>query len=154
MIQICTFKKKEKKGGERKPQLGGQWKVPSLVALGIFHVWLRLEGKGESSFSPPSIICPIRFYLNLSSIDFRVLFYHGSRPLFCVFPSFSLTYKLQSCISKYQVFHTLFTKMTLIKKKNPFLEFMVSCMTMSNEPQAAQMNKKPPQEFSLENLEL
>jgi hypothetical protein len=41
---------------------------------------------------------------------------------------------------------------------------MVSCMTMSNEPQAAQMNKKPPQEFSLdwtltqhphdENLEL
>jgi hypothetical protein len=31
MIQICTFKEKEKEIGERKkPQLGGQWKVPML----------------------------------------------------------------------------------------------------------------------------
>jgi hypothetical protein len=28
MIQIRAFKKKEKEGGEGKPQLGGQWKVP------------------------------------------------------------------------------------------------------------------------------
>jgi hypothetical protein len=30
MIQICTFKKKEKERCERRPQLGGQWKVPML----------------------------------------------------------------------------------------------------------------------------
>ncbi len=28
MIQINAFKEKEKGGGERRPQLGGQWKVP------------------------------------------------------------------------------------------------------------------------------
>jgi len=33
MIQIFTFKKKEKEGGERSLQLDGQWKVPCLVAL-------------------------------------------------------------------------------------------------------------------------
>jgi hypothetical protein len=30
MIKICTFKDKEKEGGERRPQLGGQWKAPML----------------------------------------------------------------------------------------------------------------------------
>jgi len=30
MIQICNFKEKEKEGGEGRPQLGGQWKVPML----------------------------------------------------------------------------------------------------------------------------
>jgi hypothetical protein len=38
MIQICVFKEKGKEGGEGRPQLGGQWKVPSLMALGMFHV--------------------------------------------------------------------------------------------------------------------
>jgi hypothetical protein len=115
-------------------KLSGQWKVPSLVgnerfqvwwplkwiqcleangeasylvANGMFHAWLPLQGKGEASFLPPSTFYPIRFYLNLFfNIDFRVLFYHGFKPLLHIFPSFSLTYKLQSCISKYQVFHT------------------------------------------------
>jgi hypothetical protein len=71
---------------------GGQWKVPSLVALGMFHAWVPLEGEGKTSFSPPSTFYPIRFYLNLFSIDFRELFYHYSRLLFHIF--FSLTYKL------------------------------------------------------------
>jgi hypothetical protein len=58
MIQICTFKEKEKEGGKKRPQFDGQWKVPSLVALGIFHVWLSLEGKKKHHFhllpfSPP-----------------------------------------------------------------------------------------------------
>jgi hypothetical protein len=76
--------------------LSDQWTVPSLVAFGMFHAWLFLEGEGEgeASFSPPSTFYPIKFYLNLSFIDFRVLFYHGSRPLLRVFPSFCLTYKL------------------------------------------------------------
>jgi hypothetical protein len=87
---------------EMNPMLGGQWgyillggqlKVPNLMALGMFHAWLFLEGEEETSFSPP-IFYPIRFYLNLFCIDFRVLFYHGSRLLFHIFPSFSLTYKL------------------------------------------------------------
>jgi hypothetical protein len=38
MIQIHAFIKKGEEGGEGRPQLGGQWKVLSLVALGIFHV--------------------------------------------------------------------------------------------------------------------
>jgi hypothetical protein len=74
--------------------LGDQWEVSSFVALGMFYVWLPLEVEEKIFFPPPSIFYPIRFYLNLFSIDFKVLFYHGSKPLFHVFPSFSLTYKL------------------------------------------------------------
>jgi hypothetical protein len=71
---------------------GDQWKVLNLAALGrkrrniiftCFH------------FSPHKIL--LKFF----SIDFRVLFYHGFKSLFCIFPSFSLTYKLQSRISNY-----------------------------------------------------
>ncbi len=36
MIQICAFKEKGKEGGEGRLRLGGQWKVPSLVAFGRF----------------------------------------------------------------------------------------------------------------------
>jgi len=65
-----------------------------LVANGRLQAWWLLEGEGKTSFSPPSTFHPIRFYLNLFSIDFKILFYHGSRPLFHVFSSFSLTYNL------------------------------------------------------------
>jgi len=35
MIQIRAFKEKEKeKGGEKRPQLGGPWKVPNLITNG------------------------------------------------------------------------------------------------------------------------
>jgi hypothetical protein len=37
MIQIHAFKKKAKEEVKEDSQLGGQWKVPSLVAFGIFH---------------------------------------------------------------------------------------------------------------------
>jgi hypothetical protein len=94
---------------------GGQWKVPNLVALRRFQAWWPLEWEGKASFSPPSTFHPIIFYLNIFSIDFRVLFFYGSRLLFCIFPSFSLTYKLQSHISRYKVFHTLIAKLILIK---------------------------------------
>jgi hypothetical protein len=72
MIQIHTFKEKEKDRGKGRVQLGGQWKVPNLVALGMFHVWLPLEGEVKTSFSPPSIFYPIKFYLNLYSNNLRV----------------------------------------------------------------------------------
>jgi hypothetical protein len=58
---------------------------------------------------------PNKFYLNIFSIGFKILLYHGSRPLLYVFPSFSLTYKLQSRILMYQFFHTLIAKLILIK---------------------------------------
>jgi hypothetical protein len=43
MIQIRTYKDKEKEGGEGRPQLGGQLRVPSLLANGRFQAWLPLE---------------------------------------------------------------------------------------------------------------
>jgi hypothetical protein len=87
-------------------KLDGPWNVPCLeingetsclvangrfqclVALGRFQAWWPLEGKGKTSFSPPSTFHPIRFYLNLYSIDFKVLFYHGCRALFTYFLPF------------------------------------------------------------------
>jgi hypothetical protein len=33
---IHTFKEKEKEGNKGRPQLGGQWRVPNLVANGRF----------------------------------------------------------------------------------------------------------------------
>ncbi len=62
MIETYAFKERKKEGGERRPQLGGQWgsilfngqwKVPCLVSF---------EGKGKTSFLPPSTFHPIRFY--------------------------------------------------------------------------------------------
>jgi hypothetical protein len=127
MIQINAFKENEKEGGEGRPQLGdpwkvpmfgglwkgpilgglwkgpilgGLWKVPSLVAFGR-----RRKSILFTYFHFP----PNKFYLNLFFfIDFKVLLYHGSRPFLYTFLSFSLTYKLQPCISMYQVFtHSL-----------------------------------------------
>jgi hypothetical protein len=86
--------------------LGGPWIFSCLVAFG------RDE---KTSFSPPSIFHPIGFYLIIFSIDLKVLFYHGFRPLLHVFSSFSLMYTLQSHISKYQVFHKFIVKLILIK---------------------------------------
>jgi hypothetical protein len=92
-----------------------------LVALGRFQAWWPLEGEGKTSFSPPSTFHPIGFYLNIFFIDFRILFNHGFRSLLHIFPSFSLNYKLQSCISRYQIFHTLITKLILTKDFFPSL---------------------------------
>jgi hypothetical protein len=55
------------------------------VALGMFHVWLPLEGEGEGERE---------ILFNLFSIDFRVLFYHGFKPLLHFLKKISLTYKL------------------------------------------------------------
>jgi len=43
MIQIHALKEKEEKKGEGRPQLGGHWKVPSLVANGKFQAWWPLR---------------------------------------------------------------------------------------------------------------
>ncbi len=124
--------------------LGGFWNVPCLVAFGRRRRNILFT---SFHFSPHKIL------LQFFSIDFKVLFYHGSKPLLHVFPSFSFTYKLQSCISRYQFFHTFITKLILIKDIYFFLEFMLSHMITSYGPQAAQMNEESPWESSL-NLTL
>jgi len=43
MIQICTFKEKGKERSKGRPQLGGQWKVLSLLALERFQAWWLFE---------------------------------------------------------------------------------------------------------------
>ncbi len=83
-----------------------QWKVPCLVSFGRRRRNIIFT---SFHFSPHKIL--LKFF----SIDFKVLFYHVFKPLLCIFPSFSLTYKLQSCISKYQIFHTLIAKLILIE---------------------------------------
>jgi hypothetical protein len=72
------------------------------------------------------------------------LLYHGPRLLLHAFLSFSLTYKLQPCISMYQVFHTCIAKLNLIEDFFPFLEFMVLHMTTSYGLQIAQVNEELP----------
>jgi hypothetical protein len=57
---------------EKASLLGGQWKVPNLVANGMFQAWWPLEGKGKTSFSHPSFFHFKRFYLNFIPIDFKV----------------------------------------------------------------------------------
>jgi hypothetical protein len=127
-------------------KLGGHWNVPCLDAFGRGNKLI----KKKTSFSPPSTFYPIKFCLNLSFIDFRVFFYYGSRPLFGIYPYFSLTYKLQSRISRYQVFHTLIAKLILIK------DFFLSLNSWDRtwlfyELQATQMNEKLLQVSSLDS---
>jgi hypothetical protein len=105
-------------------KLSGQWKVLNLVALGMFHVWWPMEGSNAwwplgrrkkniiftfFHFHPQQIL--FKFFF----IDFKVLLYHGFRPLLYIFPSFSLTYKFQPRILMYQIFHTFIAKLILIK---------------------------------------
>jgi hypothetical protein len=85
---------------------GSMEKHPCVGVNGKTSLLGDLWKKKKTSFSPPSIFHLKRFYLNLIPIDFNILFYHGSRPLFHVFPSFSLIYKLHSCVLMYYVFHT------------------------------------------------
>jgi hypothetical protein len=116
------------------------------------NAWWSLKGEGETSF----FHFPLQqFYLNLFfSIDLKVLFYHGSRPLLYTFFSFSLTYKLQPRILMYQIFHTFIVKLILIEDSFfPFVEFMVSHMITSYGLQVSQMNEEPRSESSL-NLTL
>jgi len=115
MIQICAFKKKEKKEGEGRSQFGGIWKVLSLVAFGETSCLVAFGRRRKNiifiSFHFPPLI---KFTYILFFIDFKVLLYHGFRSLLYVFPCFSLAYKLQPHISMYKIFHTFITKLILI----------------------------------------
>jgi len=108
------------------------------------NVWWSLKGEGKTSFSL-LLTFSQQFYLNLIFfIDFKLLLYHGSRPLFCAFPHFSLAYKLQPRILMYQMFHTFIVKLILIEDFFLFFEFMASHMTIFYGPQATQLNEELP----------
>jgi hypothetical protein len=66
--------------------LGGHWKVPCLVAIGRFHAWSLMEGEGKNTFSPLPF-SPYKLYLNLQffSFDLTILFYHGLKSLLTFF---------------------------------------------------------------------
>jgi hypothetical protein len=49
MIQVRPLKRK-KKEVKVDPKLGGQCKVPSLVANGMFQAWWPMEGEGKTPF--------------------------------------------------------------------------------------------------------
>jgi len=74
---------------------------PKFVANGRFQARCPLEGQGETSFLPLFTFLPTNFDYTLFFIDFKVLLYHDSTSLLYVFPSFSLTYKLQPHILMY-----------------------------------------------------
>jgi hypothetical protein len=77
MIRICPFKEREKEGGERRSQLGGQWKVSMIGAQ-----WKKKEKEKGNTFSPlPTFPQQILFKPSFFSIDLKVLFYHGYKSL-------------------------------------------------------------------------
>jgi hypothetical protein len=60
MIQICTFKEKEKEGGEGR--LDDQWKVLSSMAFEMFHVWWPMVGsKFGGPWNVPCLVVNGRF---------------------------------------------------------------------------------------------
>jgi hypothetical protein len=63
MIQVCLLKRR-KREVKVDSKLGGQWKVPCLVANGMYQAWWPMEGEGKTPFHlfhfPPN-----KLYLNL-----------------------------------------------------------------------------------------
>jgi hypothetical protein len=107
-----SHSKEKKTGGEGRSQawwpmegsmLGGQWKVPCLVANGMFQAWWPMEGSKlggqwmvkekhpftSSIFPPTTFTQTFNFYFDLT-----VLLYHGPKPLITPSFSFSSIYKL------------------------------------------------------------
>jgi hypothetical protein len=113
----------------------------SLVALGMFHDWLPLEGERETSFSHLFIFHPKIFYLKFFSVDFRALFYHGSKLLFCLSFFFPLPINyihVFRCTKSFT--HSL---LSWFWSKIFFISLNSwSPMTMSYRPQAAQVNER------------
>ncbi len=82
--------KEEEKGGEEGSKLGGQWKVPSLLANGRFQACWPMEGsklagqwKVKEKLFSPLPFSPNNLYPNLQ--------------FFCRNPSFGLATKARGC---------------------------------------------------------
>jgi hypothetical protein len=100
MIRICLFQEKEMEVGERRSQLGGQWKI--LLLGGQWKVPL-LSGQWkekEKHLFTSSHFPPNKFYSNFQFFPLILRFYFTmvlSRYL--RIPSFSLICKFQARMS-------------------------------------------------------
>jgi hypothetical protein len=72
---------------------GAPWKVLMFSALWKVLMFGGQWKEKEKHLFTSSHFPPTKFYLNLYffSIDFKVLLYHGLRPLFTHFPPFPLS---------------------------------------------------------------
>jgi hypothetical protein len=50
MIRVCLLKRRRREV-KVYPKLGGQWNVPNLVAIGMFHAWWPMEGERKHLFT-------------------------------------------------------------------------------------------------------
>ncbi len=56
MIQVRLLKRRRREV-KVDPKLGGQWNVPSLVAIGMFHAWWPLgSSKLGGHWNVPSLV--------------------------------------------------------------------------------------------------
>jgi len=67
-------------------KFGGQWKVPCLVANGMFQAWWPMEGEGKTPshlfpFSPQQTLLKPSIF----SFDLTILLHHGSKSLLTPF---------------------------------------------------------------------
>jgi len=67
MIRVRLLKRRRREV-KVDPKLGGQWKVPSLVANGRSQVWWPMEGEGKTPFHlfhfpPTTLLTPSIFFL-------------------------------------------------------------------------------------------
>jgi hypothetical protein len=124
-------------------KLGGQWKVPCLVANGR---WRR------NTFSPlpfsPQQLLPKH---SIFSFNLTILLYHGPKSLLT--PSFPFLRSINyNCAPQCNKSSTPSLSPWFWLKIWPFLflEIMASRMVTSYGPQATQTNEKQPQESSLD----
>ncbi len=132
--------------------LGGQWKVPSLVANGMFHVWWPMECEGETPFHlfhfPLNNLYPtLQFFPLILRFYFTTVLSRYSCLPFPFLRSIN-----HNCPPQCNKFSTPSLSIWFWLKiwPFPFLEIMASRMVTSYRPQAAQANEEPPPESSLD----
>ncbi len=90
MIPVRLLKRRRKEV-KVDPKLGGQWKVPCLVANGMFHAWWPMEcsklgGQWKVKEKTPFHFFPFSpqqtlLKPSIFSFDLTILLYHGSKLL-------------------------------------------------------------------------
>ncbi len=108
----------------------------------------------RSSFSPLFIFPPTNFTQTfIFSFDFKLLLYHGSRPLLMHFLPFPWPINYDCTSRCHKSFPHLFPIWFWLKIYFPFLEIMASHMATFYKLQTAQVNEKSAPE-SFKNLAL
>ncbi len=124
-------------------KLGGQWKVPSLVANGM---WMR-NTFSPLPFSPQQPLPKPSFFSLTLRFYFTMVLSRYSRLPFPFLRSINHNCAPQSNKSSTPSLSIWFW---LKIWPFPFLEIMASRMVTSYEPQAAQANEEPPPKSSLD----